>query len=158
MAAARYFPTRGRVYSYEELINLRNVESPCLMVKLLIPGFTTDFQPIQSYDTEAEMESLKALSFKYIKTTDEYIPVYHCVNTEEEILKVVDIDVYLDNFSEEEKPVSLWICPKSDPKNQFYKLSEGNMVSNSYEEPRPLREALVNALEDLKVWKILKGL
>ena len=143
-------------YSYDQILySLIFLEDPLLMIKLDIPGINSGYHPIQSFNVNAERESLKSLKFKYSHTTSGWVPIFHCVNTQEEILKAVNVEIYLDDLPEEKgKPVGLWITPKTEHLEQHYKLSldKKNVYKDGMKET-PLRESLVKAIANLEAWK-----
>ena len=72
-------PIRGRIYNLVDVeVNLYLRDSPCLMV--LHKG---EYHPIQTSSlipeqTYLKNEKLAKSEWIYIKTTDEWIPVFHC--------------------------------------------------------------------------------
>lgn len=167
--ALRY-PQRNAEYTISEICHdLMLKDSPYLRVYLPsveIYSFEPDAVIQDSHITQEELaQRLEGLSFKYILTTDEWIPVFNCVNTEEEILAKIDLDVSLDPHNKSHEGgdfVNLFVVPKGTVFEQFYRPgpTPGTYVHSMMaegESPIAMPQAIAEAYSALALFKESRG-
>ena len=99
---------------------------------------------------EGVMKSFAGKSFRYRYETDEWIPVFDFIGTENEFLECVEIAVNLDPYQKEDEKVDMIVWPKGTTYEQYYKLSEdGAELVHAYgSDPLPFKT--YKALEAFK--------
>lgn len=127
-------PVRFQTYTTREILNeLFLRDSPTL----LIPWCGKETPVQDTHVTEHELEQvpgLMDLKWEYIKTTDEWIPVFKC-NDVEAAMKCFDVEVTVDPYLGVHEQL-YWITPKGFPQEQYYKrLPDGSIVESATGRP-----------------------
>lgn len=146
---SRYHPRRNEIYTIEQIYNeLILRDGPHLGSRITNPlgvSVAVVVQDGQCLHT-AVLKAFAGKSFRYLRETSEWIPVFEFIGNEQEFLACVDTAVDLDPYLEEDRPVGMTVWPKGSPYEQYYKLSEdGASLNHSYgTEPLPprIKEAL----------------
>ena len=121
----RYVPYRGTTYTLEQIVNelyLRDSPSLCIddigvIQDSHLTNGVEDLLTIQSSTGESFSNSL----WRFIRETDEWIPIFTNVNDERNlklILDCVDVARYLDPFTGREVHGKAWITPKGFTREQ----------------------------------------
>ena len=105
------YPKRGVNYRYEQLQLLDLGDSPALN----IPGVGVIQDSHLTVDEMLTVPEFKDTEWKYIRTTDEWIPIFEAVDSEA-VLKCVDVTDCIGAF---DNPGDKWITPKGFPREQY---------------------------------------
>lgn len=106
-------PRRGEEYSFEELLQLTLDDDANL--SFVHEGLNAVIQ--STHITDAELLSVPGFSqtrWRYIRTTSEWIPIFHAVDSEE-VLKCVDVEPSACKFT----TPHWWATPKGFPREQY---------------------------------------
>lgn len=109
------YPISGVVYTLRDLLQLNLRDSPSLQIHW--QGKVGDIQ--DAHVTEEQLLSVPGLAetqWRFIRTTHEWIPIFHAVEVED-VLKCVDIEPYIDKYELLRNP-GWWITPKGFPRSQ----------------------------------------
>lgn len=107
-------PVRQTQYTVEEIekyLNLKDTPFLRFMHHGLITNIQTGHLPVPLY----EIPGWKDLSFRYIRTTDEWIPLFNFVGEDAQILALLDIEEGKQIFDNE---FYYWATPKGYPDPQ----------------------------------------
>lgn len=118
-------PVRGVVYTLEQVYKLQLQDMPHLFIPEV--GVIQDSH-IESPDQLLAVPHMKDTLWKYIRTTDEWIPIFHCENPEVAML-AVDVEPSTSPYSE-----GNWVTPKGLPRKQYEALIEQNNEGNDNDE------------------------
>ena len=109
----RNYPVRLQIYTLAEVLELNLKDSPFLMV--LANG---RWSPVQtSHTTDAEVLSVPQFAdslWEYRYTTNEWIPIFHAVDSALVLEQFCDVAPYLG-----EPEGTFWITPKGFPREQI---------------------------------------
>lgn len=81
-------PIAGQIFSYAQLAELDLMDSPCLGIH--VQHSYLNVQHAHDLDIGKVGEIMAATKWRYVRTTDEWIPVFECV-TPDELNVAVDI-------------------------------------------------------------------
>jgi len=114
---SRIYPQRNVQYTYAEIENhLYLRDSPCLWFSYKGIGC-----PIQTahvgFGELLNVPGMAESVWRFKEETDEWIPVFHFVGSEEDILKLVDIVEEIPTYHGQ-KP-GWWVVPKGFPREQY---------------------------------------
>lgn len=117
--AEKQHPIRGQCYTIDQIKNLSLRDNAFLRV----PNPTTlserfGYSTVQSDEFHEDTKELwKAATFKYLRETDEWIPLFEFVGTHEDALKFLDFDLLLYPY---ENSLGWWVTEKGYPIPQYY--------------------------------------
>jgi len=121
----RVYPRSGQVYSLKEIMGLYLRDSPCLGG--LVAGRMAYIQ--DSHLTEEELLAVPGAAesqWKYIRETDEWIPIFHFEGPENGIAAFCDLSYAWDwQKKEYDREEALYVTPKGHSSRQ-YEEPEGN--------------------------------
>lgn len=112
-------PVRGKTYTFTDVQKLDLDDAPAL--NIMING---SMHPLQDSHVAVEYLLKNCPEFanslwRYSHTTIEWIPVFNFVGTEQEALRLVDHEPYIDQYNLMGKD-PLWVTPKGSPRPQHY--------------------------------------
>ena len=149
-----YYPKRGEVYTVEQIVTeLKLRDSPFLKANITNPlGEVVDVVIQLAYiDDYAKLIPIMGNDkYRYIRETDEWIPVFQFVGSEEEFLKSVDTAVDLNPHLEEIEPVGMVVWPKGIEYEQYYKLSDDMTALLDMYGSNPLPQRIKESLSKQK--------
>ena len=117
-------PRSREVYTPEQIDQLYLYDSPFLMVEL-----DGDFYPIQVQGMDIG-EALRGLEFRFIRTTDESIPIFHCISPLSEVKKLITFTVDIDPYLRSGTHYDFWLSIKAYPELPFYRLTEKGTIED----------------------------
>lgn len=126
-----YHPKRGEVYTVKQIVTeLKLRDSPFLCSEITNPlGEKVEVVIQTAWCTEEQLIPIMGDDrYRYIRETDEWIPVFHFTGTEEEFLKSVECGVTLDPYLKEDDPVGMTVWPKGTEYSQYYTVNEDHTV------------------------------
>lgn len=123
---------RGNVYTSEQIYKeLKLLDCPFLYFHVKDGEQYSVIQTSHVMDDDLlAIPGFKDLRWIYIRTTLEWIPVFHAVN-DEEVQKLIDYEKAVDPHKEQ-KDWGYWVTPKGHPRQQQYKLLPNNCIVNTY--------------------------
>lgn len=111
-------PNMGTILTFAEIIELELPDSPCFEFKL--DGLTGWIQDSHiSIDKLKTCDGLMATKWKYLFTTNEWIPVFRYAD-DTDLRTVLDIEL-MDrekNYTPDDEPDTWWATPKGFPREQ----------------------------------------
>lgn len=120
---ARNYPVRGNAYSLREVLEQLHLDdSPSLMFKVAGSDVYSVLQNVHL--TQEELLSVAGFAdtkWTYIRTTHEWIPIFHYCEPNNPITNFVDIEPEVDFNGRE--CTDKWVTPKGFPLEQYYKRS-----------------------------------
>lgn len=127
---SKVYPKRGTIYTFRQILETLTLrDSPCLLFKE-----NNMMQNIQDSHCTAEAmlhtphwaDSL----WEYQMETEEWIPVFHfSANNTISINDLIDKEPEIDPYAEKEGV--LWCVPIGQPRDQYYKIVDGNIESSN---------------------------
>lgn len=107
-------PQRGATYTTREVLSLELLDSPHF--GFCIDGRRTVIQNSHCSDEELLAQpGMADVRWEYIRTTDEWIPVFRAVD-DAAVLAVVDVEPSRYQYDDEG---SMWVTPKGLPREQY---------------------------------------
>jgi hypothetical protein len=106
-------PIRYNIYTTSQVFTLDLQDGPCLLYQNDSDGTSGAIQDSHIADEWWNNPGISDLKWKYIRTTEEWIPIFHLVDGQEAaFLACMDIVPY------EGDGIGLWIVPKGYPRKQ----------------------------------------
>lgn len=112
-------PVRDRIYTYAEIQTLYLQDSPFLMVS--INGTMWPVQEDEKFDAvrqAPDIEGFMDTQWKYIRTTEEWIPIFHYAG-ERPIETFVTIEPDTESSDFRDNKGKLWVCFKGYRQPQY---------------------------------------
>lgn len=109
-------PVKGSVYTLAQVFDLNLLDSPSL-------GFSYSGRQCVIQDSHVTVEELLTVpdlaltEWRYVRTTNEWIPVFEAVKNDA-VIACVDIEPEFDPH--EETSERFWVTPKGFPRPQYY--------------------------------------
>lgn len=141
----KLYPRNQTVYTVEQIDQLTLGDLPFLMIEL-----DGDYFPIQHH-LDKVGKILKGLEFRYIRTTDEWIPIFHCVNPLEDVKKLVEFSVDVDPYIRPGTECDFWLTIKSHPEKPHYRLTSRGDIEDLTGKRFQMTPSLLASIERAKV-------
>lgn len=142
-------PNRGEIYTVEQIYSDLDFRDFAFLTMQITNPLNERVEVVVQNGESGEKGILKAFatkSFRYICETDESIPVFDFMGTEQQFLECVDTAVHLNPFQRDDEKIGMLVWSKGTTYEQHYKLSEdGSEIFDScasYPVPCKIHRAL----------------
>lgn len=126
-----YRPISRTVYTMDQILNeLKLDDSPCLLFNFPTVKGVEEEMVIQESHNFANLGTLGHLTFRYIRTTHEWIPVFQYVGDVAELVKHLDFKLALDplGWRSNQEGFGTYAYAKGDDYPRYYELVNGQLV------------------------------
>ncbi|WP_396190434.1 hypothetical protein [Flavobacterium sp.] len=147
-------PVRGQIYTVREIVTeLKLRDTPFLKACIKNP-VGDEVEVVIQLGWLPSLDILIPLmgdnKYRFRRETDEWIPVFDFVGSEEEFLQTVNTNIDLDPYHDVGQPVGMVVWPKGTEYEQYYKLvfcptQVTDHDGDRYDITEPLRSVLVKA-------------
>lgn len=107
------YPKRGEIYLYNEVEAFELDDCPFYRVKIEGNSYPVQTSHITREELERNCPAWLETKWRYSHTTNESIPIFNFVGTDEERDSIVDFKEVPDDF---ENGACFWVTPKSSPR------------------------------------------
>jgi hypothetical protein len=110
------YPKPGNVYTYADLQLLPLEDSPCLNVMLEGILYPVQDSHVTPENVIKDCPVWATSRWRYILTTNESIPVFNFVGSNEELMRLIDFEPGKEYYGM--LPCAIWVTPKGNPRAQ----------------------------------------
>lgn len=134
-------PYKGQVYTVREIQSLDLRDNAFLRFKTP-EAYGGHYVPMQDDGiTEELLTVIGELRFEYIRTTSEWIPLFNCVSSPEEVAAAIDFELSLNPYGD---GLGCWVTAKGHYVEQDYTWQGDGLIASYMDEAEPAPQHLID--------------